>query len=321
MMLYLMTDILYFCMRKHLFIGSMKRIFLHTCPLCGSDALESAMECKDYYASGETYVLEKCSKCGFLFTQNVPDETEIGRYYETPAYISHSDTRKGLTNSLYHIVRKYMLKRKRLLVEKISGRTNGNLLDYGTGTGYFAQTMKEAGWHVTAIEKSEQARKTALDNFGLQVDSEQTFSQLQSGTFHVITLWHVLEHLQNLNEMWEQLRRQLTSDGHLVVAVPNCQSSDAGYYGNTWAAYDVPRHLWHFSPDTMRQFAEKHGFRLIRTLPMPFDAFYVSILSEKYRQTALPFIKGMCSGLRAWLRACRQPDKSSSLIYVFRIGQ
>ena len=321
MMLYLMTDILYFCMRKHLFIGSMKRIFLHTCPLCGSDALESAMECKDYYASGETYVLEKCSKCGFLFTQNVPDETEIGRYYETPAYISHSDTRKGLTNSLYHIVRKYMLKRKRLLVEKISGRTNGNLLDYGTGTGYFAQTMKEAGWHVTAIEKSEQARKTALDNFGLQVDSEQTFSQLQSGTFHVITLWHVLEHLQNLNEMWEQLRRQLTSDGHLVVAVPNCQSSDAGYYGNMWAAYDVPRHLWHFSPETMRQFAEKHGFRLIRTLPMPFDAFYVSILSEKYRQTALPFIKGMCSGLRAWLRACRQPDKSSSLIYVFRIGQ
>lgn len=321
MMLYLMTDILYFCMRKHLFIGSMKRIFLHTCPLCGSDALESAMECKDYYASGETYVLEKCSKCGFLFTQNVPDETEIGRYYETPAYISHSDTRKGLTNSLYHIVRKYMLKRKRLLVEKISGRTNGNLLDYGTGTGYFAQTMKEAGWHVTAIEKSEQARKTALDNFGLQVDSEQTFSQLQPGTFHVITLWHVLEHLQNLNEMWEQLRRLLTSDGHLVVAVPNCQSSDAGYYGNMWAAYDVPRHLWHFSPETMRQFAEKHGFRLIRTLPMPFDAFYVSILSEKYRQTALPFIKGMCSGLRAWLRACRQPDKSSSLIYVFRIGQ
>lgn len=321
MMLYLMTDILYFCMRKHLFIGSMKRIFLHTCPLCGSDALESAMECKDYYASGETYVLEKCSKCGFLFTQNVPDETEIGRYYETPAYISHSDTRKGLTNSLYHIVRKYMLKRKRLLVEKISGRTNGNLLDYGTGTGYFAQTMKEAGWHVTAIEKNEQARKTALDNFGLQVDSEQTFSQLQSGTFHVITLWHVLEHLQNLNEMWEQLRRLLTSDGHLVVAVPNCQSSDAGYYGNMWAAYDVPRHLWHFSPETMRQFAEKHGFRLIRTLPMPFDAFYVSILSEKYRQTALPFIKGMCSGLRAWLRACRQPDKSSSLIYVFRIGQ
>lgn len=321
MMLYLMTDILYFCMRKHLFIGSMKRIFLHTCPLCGSDALESAMECKDYYASGETYVLEKCSKCGFLFTQNVPDETEIGRYYETPAYISHSDTRKGLTNSLYHIVRKYMLKRKRLLVEKISGRTNGNLLDYGTGTGYFAQTMKEAGWHVTAIEKSEQARKTALDNFGLQVDSEQTFSQLQSGTFHVITLWHVLEHLQNLNEMWEQLRRLLTSDGHLIVAVPNCQSSDAGYYGNMWAAYDVPRHLWHFSPETMRQFAEKHGFRLIRTLPMPFDAFYVSILSEKYRQTALPFIKGMCSGLRAWLRACRQPDKSSSLIYVFRIGQ
>lgn len=321
MMLYLMTDILYFCMRKHLFIGSMKRIFLHTCPLCGSDALESAMECKDYYASGETYVLEKCSKCGFLFTQNVPDETEIGRYYETPAYISHSDTRKGLTNSLYHIVRKYMLKRKRLLVEKISGRTNGNLLDYGTGTGYFAQTMKEAGWHVTAIEKSEQARKTALDNFGLQVDSEQTFSQLQSGTFHVITLWHVLEHLQNLNEMWEQLRRLLTSDGHLVVAVPNCQSSDAGYYGNMWAAYDVPRHLWHFSPETMRQFAEKHGFRLIRTLPMPFDAFYVSILSEKYRQTALPFIKGMCSGLRAWLRACRQPNKSSSLIYVFRIGQ
>lgn len=299
----------------------MERITLHTCPLCGNDYLEPVMECKDYYASGETYGLAKCSKCGFLLTQNVPDETEIGRYYETPAYISHSDTRKGLTNSLYHIVRKHMLKRKRRLVENISGRTNGNLLDYGTGTGYFAQAMKEAGWHVTAIEKSEQARKTALDNFGLQVGSEQTFGQLPTGTFHVITLWHVLEHLQNLNEMWEQLRQLLAPGGCLIIAVPNCQSADAGYYGNTWAAYDVPRHLWHFSPDTMRQFAEKHGFRLIRTLPMPFDAFYVSILSEKYRQTALPFIKGMCSGLRAWLRAYRQPNKSSSLIYVFRIGQ
>lgn len=299
----------------------MERITLHTCPLCGNDYLEPVMECKDYYASGETYGLAKCSKCGFLLTQNVPDETEIGRYYETPAYISHSDTRKGLTNSLYHIVRKHMLKRKRRLVENISGRTNGNLLDYGTGTGYFAQAMKEAGWHVTAIEKSEQARKTALDNFGLQVSSEQSFGQLPTGTFHVITLWHVLEHLQNLNEMWEQLRQLLALGGCLIIAVPNCQSADAGYYGNMWAAYDVPRHLWHFSPETMRQFAEKHGFRLIRTLPMPFDAFYVSILSEKYRQTALPFIKGMCSGLRAWLRTCRQPDKSSSLIYVFRIGQ
>ena len=299
----------------------MERITLHTCPLCGNDYLEPVMECKDYYASGETYGLAKCSKCGFLLPQTVPDETEIGRYYEPPAYISHSDTRKGLTNSLYHIVRKHMLKRKRRLVENISGRTNGNLLDYGTGTGYFAQAMKEAGWHVTAIEKSEQARKTALDNFGLQVGSEQTFGQLPTGTFHVITLWHVLEHLQNLNEMWEQLRQLLAPGGCLIIAVPNCQSADAGYYGNTWAAYDVPRHLWHFSPDTMRQFAEKHGFRLIRTLPMPFDAFYVSILSEKYRQAGLPFVKGMYSGLRAWFQARKQPDKSSSLIYVLRVGE
>lgn len=315
---------MYFCKNKFGIANihePMERITLHTCPLCGNDYLESVMECKDYYASGETYGLAKCSKCGFLLTQNVPDETEIGRYYETPAYISHSDTRKGLTNSLYHIVRKHMLKRKRRLVENISGRTNGNLLDYGTGTGYFAQAMKEAGWHVTAIEKSEQARKTALDNFGLQVSSEQSFGQLPTGTFHVITLWHVLEHLQNLNEMWEQLRQLLALGGCLIIAVPNCQSADAGYYGNTWAAYDVPRHLWHFSPDTMRQFAEKHGFRLIRTLPMPFDAFYVSILSEKYRQAGLPFVKGMYNGLRAWFQARKQPDKSSSLIYILRVGE
>jgi 2-polyprenyl-3-methyl-5-hydroxy-6-metoxy-1,4-benzoquinol methylase/predicted RNA-binding Zn-ribbon protein involved in translation (DUF1610 family) len=291
---------------------------INTCPLCGGKHLGHAITCTDHYASGEQFNLVRCDDCGFIFTQGAPVEAEIGRYYETPDYISHTDTRKGLMNRVYHEVRKYMLSRKAKLIKRTSGLSKGTLLDIGTGTGYFSNAMKERGWRVKAIEKSPQARSFAKEHFELDVDTEDALAGYADHSFDAITLWHVMEHLEHLDETWECLRGLLSDRGVLIVAVPNCSSYDAGKYGEYWAAYDVPRHLWHFTPVTIQQLASKHGFIMAARHPMPFDAFYVSMLSEKHRGSSFPFVKGMCTGAVAWLSALGKKERSSSMIYVFR---
>ena len=343
---------------------------INTCPLCGGKHLGHAITCTDHYASGEQFNLVRCDDCGFIFTQGAPVEAEIGRYYETPDYISHTDTRKGLMNRVYHEVRKYMLSRKAKLIKRTSGLSKGTLLDIGTGTGYFSNAMKERGWRVKAIEKSPQARSFAKEHFELDVDTEDALAgyadHLGTGTgyfsnamkergwrvkaiekspqarsfakehfeldvdtedalagyadhsFDAITLWHVMEHLEHLNETWEKLFKLLKERGVLIVAVPNPSSYDAEKYKEWWAAYDVPRHLWHFTPSVMQQFGVKHGFKLAEQHPMPFDAFYVSMLTERYKGSRLSFLKGMWTGLLAWFSSLAKKERSSSMIYVFR---
>lgn len=280
--------------------------------------MEPALTCVDHYASGEMFCLNRCADCGFLFTQDFPVEAEIGRYYATPDYISHSDTKKGLMNSLYHKVRRHMLKRKAELVMRVSHRQEGRLLDIGTGTGYFADTMQQLGWQVEAVEKNEQARRFALEHFGLTVKPETALPTMERDSLDVITLWHVMEHLEHLNETWQLLHSLLTERGILIVAVPNCSSYDARKYGAYWAAYDVPRHLWHFTPDTIQRLASKHGFAMTERHPMPFDAFYVSMLTEKYMRHSCSFLRGGLTGARAWLSSLVKKERSSSMIYVFR---
>ena len=291
---------------------------IDTCPLCGGQQLEHALTCTDHYASGETFEVVRCAHCGFQMTQNAPVEAKIGKYYETPDYISHSDTQKGMMNRVYHWVRQFMLSRKASLVKQASKMSTGTLLDYGTGTGYFANAMAQKQWKVKAIEKSPQARAFAKERFGLDVDAETALPLYEPKIFDVITLWHVLEHVEHLNEMWETLHKILKDRGVLIMAVPNPDSYDAQKYGKWWAAYDVPRHLWHFRPSVMQQFGAKHGFILEERIPMPFDAFYVSMLTEKYKGSKFSFIKGLLTGTCAWFSALGKKERSSSMIYVFR---
>ena len=296
----------------------MKKVIITACPLCGNTHVKKSMTCTDHFASGESFDLYMCDSCGFLFTQGVPEESEIGRYYETSEYISHSDTRKGAMNTVYHYVRSYMLQRKARLVQSASHRKGGRLLDIGTGTGYFAHTMVQKGWQVEAVEKSAQARAFAQQHFALAVKPETELETFAPKSFDVVTLWHVLEHLEHLDHTWQRLYELMDEGGTLIVAVPNHTSFDAHLYGSQWAAYDVPRHLWHFSPDTIRQYAQKHGFSLAEEHPMPFDAFYVSMLSERGQKHSAAFLRGMWSGTRAWMASLGNKEKSSSMIYVFQ---
>lgn len=294
------------------------KFHIEACPLCGSTEFAKERTCTDFYASGEQFDVCRCSKCGFIFTQDAPDESVVGPYYETKDYISLSDTNEGVMNKVYHAVRNHMLKRKSRLVQQAAGMEKGTILDIGTGTGYFLHTMQQAGWQVEGIEKSAEGRKFSKEHFGLDIHDNDYLSKTDTASKDVITLWHVMEHLQQLNESWQHIARTLKPGGTLVVAVPNCGSADADHYQDYWAAYDTPRHLWHFQPDTMKAFGEKHGFELQKIHPMPFDAFYVSMLSEKYRGKSATFLRGAWQGLLCYFKALGKPQRSSSVIYVFR---
>lgn len=289
-----------------------------TCPLCGSSSVKKEFECRDYFVSGESFPVCSCSECGFYFTGNVPSGDRMGHYYQSPKYISHSDTEKGIINKLYHLVRSVMLKEKTNLVIHFTGRRQGRLLDYGTGTGYFPARMKQRGWEVESVEVSENARTFAFEHFGLKSKLPEDIGSFGECSFDCITLWHVLEHVADLHGIMDEFKRILKDSGLLVIAVPNRTSYDAGKYGNMWAAYDVPRHLWHFSPVTMQRLGNEHGFGLVEMIPMPFDAFYISMMSEKNSGAACPFLKGLFYGAVAWFHSLGKRERSSSLIYIFK---
>jgi 2-polyprenyl-3-methyl-5-hydroxy-6-metoxy-1,4-benzoquinol methylase len=289
------------------------------CPVCGHSVSGMEMVCTDFFVSGDKFPILKCAACGFRITGSAPDAVSIGRYYQSEEYVSHSNTREGFTNRVYHMVRNIMLGRKHKLVVKSSGRLSGTLLDIGAGTGYFLQTMLGKGWEITGTEKSESARKFAAEKWGIQLLPEDGLGSLPENSFDAITLWHVMEHLHDLEKYWKKLAGLIHPEGRLIIALPNPASADAWHYREQWAAWDVPRHLWHFSPENIQQIAKKHGFILQSTFRMPFDAFYVSILSEKYKKSVFPVMKGLWIGTLSWFSSLLSIHKSSSLIYVFKV--
>lgn len=288
------------------------------CPLCASGNLVNNLTCTDHFVSGESFTIAKCNHCGFLFTQDHPDESVAGRYYESEEYISHSDTSEGIVNKLYRFARKIMLRKKTSLVKRETGLSLGSILDIGSGTGYFAQAMARAGWKSEGIEINPKARAFAKNAFGLNVFDPSEIGKLENGSYDCITLWHVLEHFNDPGEYISQIRRLLKPGGICIIALPNSSSYDAMHYRQFWAAHDVPRHIWHFSPETFRKFAEKAGFKLLKIRTLPLDAFYISILSEKYQGSKVNFIKGIIRGKLFWFKALFNKEKASSVIYILR---
>ena len=230
----------------------------NVCPLCSSEQISLYLNCTDHFISKKDFTIGKCAACGFLFTQNYPEESEISAYYESDDYISHSDTSEGLSNKLYRIARSFMLGRKKNLVNTITNKKSGNLLDIGSGTGHFAGTMKRSGWQVKGIEINEKARDFGISHFGLEIIAPDKISGLESNSFDCITLWHVLEHFHDPSDYASEIYRLLKPGAACIIALPNSSSYDAVYYGRYWAAWDVPRHLWHFSPETFMRFSGKY---------------------------------------------------------------
>lgn len=282
------------------------------CPICNGEHFDVFLNAVDYTVSNDTFSIVECKSCGFHFTNPIPEIDKIGDYYKSESYISHSSTNKGVINKLYQIVRKYTLKQKVKLVQK---QTNGKaVLDIGAGTGHFLNACKEAGFQSIGLEPDEDARKFAKDNFQVELRPLEELHSLDHNSKDVITMWHVLEHVYELRKDLDQITKVLKEDGTLIVAVPNMNSFDAKHYKAFWAAYDLPIHLYHFTPKDIAQLFDQYEMEVAEILPMKFDSYYVSMLSEKYKGGNI--VKAFWTGLRSNMRA--KEGTYSSQIYILK---
>lgn len=291
-------------------------IVYSACPCCNGVDISKVLSAADHTVSNETFEIWQCNVCTARFTQNVPDKNEIEKYYKSENYISHSDTKQGFINSLYHFVRKRTLNGKRKLVEKYTKLSIGKILDIGAGTGAFLQVMQKSEWDVTGFEPDETARENAKKLYGLSLQPSEELFNLKAETFDAITLWHVLEHVHELHEYMDQLKKLLKLTGCLFIAIPNYACYDEKIYKEFWAGYDVPRHLYHFSPTSITQLLLQHGLQLKEIKPMWYDSFYVSMLSEKYKTGKNNFLNACWNGYVSNWKALFNKERCSSIIYI-----
>ncbi|MCB9205098.1 MAG: class I SAM-dependent methyltransferase [Flavobacteriales bacterium] len=290
---------------------------LESCPSCKTNSFRETLRCVDSTYSKDTFTIVECVSCGLHFTNPRPTESAIAKYYDNPEYVSHTDTQEGLLFKVYALVKNYTLGKKEQLLSSLT--TDKTVFDYGAGSGDFSSYLQKLGWSVSAFEPDPNARGL-IEKKNASINLVNSLHEISEASLSVITLWHVLEHVHRLDETLDEFKRILKPNGNLIIAVPNHTSYDATVFREDWAAYDVPRHLYHFNPLTIEPLLNNAGFELSRMKPMWFDSVYVSLLSEKNRGN---------SGLVAWLRAgligtlsnlsaVFDTKKCSSVIYVFK---
>ena len=269
------------------------------------------LQCKDYTVSEQLFDVKRNHAYDMLVTFPVPKNLED--YYKSEKYISHTDSKKGFFDKIYQFVKNYTLQKKVDLINSF-GFENKSILDVGAGTGDFLKVCLQNNWTVFGTEPNQKAREIAKQK---QLFLKNDLQEFSNNKFDVITLWHVLEHVENVSEFISQLKNLLSENGKLIVAVPNFKSDDAKHYKEFWAAYDVPRHLWHFSQKSIHLLFENENMSVQKILPMKFDSFYVSMLSEKYKTGKLNFLIGFWRGFVSNWKA-RKTSEYSSLIYIIK---
>ena len=283
---------------------------LDQCPVCTSHNINHIITAEDFLITREQFQIYSCDKCGLRFTNPRPNDDQLAGYYDSSEYISHSNESASLVDGLYKIARTFTLRRKRKLIEKLS--LNKRLLDVGCGTGHFIDYCQQHGWQVNGVEPNDIARTQAEDKTKIIIQHD--LSEIVDSSFEVITLWHVLEHLSDLEQTMNQLKSLLAPGGVLIIAVPNFDAYEATVFDEYWAAYDVPRHLYHFNRKALAQLSKKHGLKIVRTYPMKLDSFYISLLSNKNKNNSNKYISSFITGLLSNIYALKSKNYSS-LIY------
>lgn len=291
---------------------------LSKCPLCKSVLFLNDREVVDYSVSHEKFHLSKCSNCDLKFTNPRPSQDAIDPYYDFPEYYSHEDKSTNLTQAIYNSVRKYAINSKVKLFNSLKPN-KGYLLDYGCGTGELIAKAKLDGWIVDGVEPNDKARKYATDKVKIDIKKELKDSNIK---YDIISLFHVLEHIHTLKITVKHMLNTLKSGGYIVIAVPNPESFDAQLYGDHWAGWDVPRHLYHFNEKSMKTFANEFGLELEKVLPMKFDSYYVSLLSEGYKNpnqnTLTKYWNAILTGRKSNTKAAVENNNYSSKLYLFK---
>ncbi len=290
-------------------------IKIESCPVCKNRDIKNLMICKDHLNSGESFAINECSNCTVQFTNPRPEDEKLYKYYQSDNYISHANKGTNLVNKIYKLVRNYTLRKKLDIINSLS--KSDYILDIGCGTGEFLDLCQDNKWKIAGVEPNKDARAKA-EKLTNKTIFEDLFSCNEKSAFKIITLWHVLEHLPDLDKVLSHLKTLLHKKGKIVIAVPNNKSYDAIKYKEHWAAYDVPRHLYHFNQKSIGFLAKKHQLKIKKMLPMKLDAFYVSLLSEKYKNNSSNYIKSFLTGLKSNSYAKRNNNNYSSLIFILK---
>lgn len=283
------------------------------CPWCDSEKTQMHLWVKDLFLTQESFEIYECLKCGLLFTEPRPDANSIGKYYQSEEYYSHQENKSGFIPKIYESVKRVNLRHKRKLATK--GLKVGKMLEIGCGVGDFLHEMEQKGWNCTGIEPSKEAKAIAKNRVKAHILNPDELASLEDESFDLITMWHVLEHVDNLKEEVMHLQRLLKKGGRLVLALPNYKSADAEFYREYWAAYDVPRHLNHFCRESINNIFKNTKLKLKKTDKLVWDAYYISYMSEKYKNHTLPLLKGALRGLISNCKA-QKSGEWSSLVYV-----
>ncbi|GGZ20319.1 methyltransferase [Echinicola pacifica] len=289
---------------------------LTKCPLCQSGHFRNHLVVKDHSVSQESFIICKCDECNFLFTNPRPSVDEIGKYYKSQNYISHTNKANNMVNRVYKQVRKITLKQKLNWVIGYTKTKGKRLLDYGCGTGHFPAYAQSKGWDTVGIEPNADAAKLASQDFGIKVYNNLAAIDKEK-KFDAITLFHVLEHIHELDHTIHLLLSKLKSRGILLLAVPNHDSHDAAVYKENWAAYDVPRHLYHFNQESMARLAEKYNMKIVDTKPMIFDSYYVSLLSSEIIYNKKNIIESIKTGYTS-NNLAKKDNNYSSLLFILK---
>jgi len=287
---------------------------LNSCPVCGNNKLFIFLNGKDYFLSNEIFTIQQCDSCGFRFTNPSPARDEIGKYYNSELYISHDSKKFNITTLAYRIARYFTIRKKYSIINNYSkGR---RLLDVGCGTGELLYYCSRNGYLVQGIEPNTKARQYAMKKYSLEVSEDLLEKGLVKNKFDCITLWHVLEHVPRPTETLTQITKLLNPEGTLIIAVPNSNSWDAVHYKQYWGAYDLPRHLSHFTYQTLKYFVELNNYNLIKYLPQKLDAIYISLLSEQYKTGRKNFLKAIYRGFQSNFYGKRPEFYHSSIIFI-----
>lgn len=290
-----------------------KKVQLKACPVCRNQDISLVLNTTDHFLTHEKFDIVKCNQCELVFTNPIPTKDHLGSYYESNEYLSHKPDHKSLRNFVYQLIRNINIKRKYRLVTNY--QTSGNLLEIGIGTGELLNHFNKNGWKTTGIEPNESARKYAVNNYRLDVFEEMKLNKLRENSFDVIMLWHVLEHVYDLHERMQQIKKLLKNKGYIFIAVPNLNSPDFRKYQEYWAGLDVPRHLYHFTERSLTNLLNSYSLQIIDKFPMKFDAYYVSLLSEKYLGNGMSYLSALINGYKS-NREARKRNNYSSMIFV-----
>ncbi|TSA27984.1 MAG: class I SAM-dependent methyltransferase [Bacteroidetes bacterium] len=287
------------------------------CPICDHQQFRLFLKGKDYFLTQEPFSIVACTACGFRFTNPRPNPVSAETYYQSEAYLSHDSSKRGIIPILYGMARRFNVHSKYNIVKTYA--KGNSLLDIGCGTGEFLHLCRQKGLKCTGVEPSAKARNFAQNRYSLDVKADFLTDISPSSRYHCITMWHVLEHIHGLDETMRKLTEVLEPDGVLIVALPNSNAHDATYYGKFWAAFDLPRHIYHFTRETFIKFASKYSLTCITILPQKLDAFYISLLSEKYRTGSSNFVRAVYRGLRSNCEGRNPLTGHSSEIYILEI--